>query len=119
MRLLIIDDEPRIGLTLRLLLEEHEVTVATSGSEAREELEGGAFDAVLCDLALDDTSGAELTRWIREHRPELAERIVLMTGGAITADDRALVRSLPPERRLDKPFTAAQVRAALESLTAR
>ena len=37
MRVLVIDDEPKIGLTLRLLLEEHEVTVATSGSEARED----------------------------------------------------------------------------------
>ncbi|MCB9594475.1 MAG: response regulator [Sandaracinaceae bacterium] len=113
MRLLVIDDEPRIGLTLRLLLEEHEVTVATSGSEAREELEHGAFDAILCDLMLDDTSGVELTSWIREHHPKLAERVVVMTGGAVTAEDRALFRSLPPERRLDKPFTAAQVRAAL------
>ena len=116
MRVLVIDDEPKIGLTLRLLLEEHEVTVATSGSEAREELDRGAFDAVLCDLMLDDTSGAELTRWIREHPPDLSERLVLMTGGAITPDDRALVRSLPPERCLDKPFTAAQVRAALAAL---
>ncbi len=116
MRLLVIDDEPKIGLTLRLLLEEHDVTVATSGSEAKEELEHGAFDAVLCDLMLDDTSGVELARWIRERRPELAERVVVMTGGAITPADRALLRSLPPERCLDKPFTAAQVRAALAAV---
>lgn len=116
MRVLVIDDEPRIGVTLRLLLEEHDVTVATSGREAREEIENAVFDAVLCDLMLDDTSGAELARWIGEVRPELAERVVMMTGGAVTQEARALMRSLPPERRLDKPFTAAQIRAVLDAI---
>ena len=106
MRLLVIDDEPRIGLTLRLLLDEHDVTIATSGEEAREKLEGGAFDAVLCDLMLDDTSGVEINHWIKDHRPDLTDKVVVMTGGAITAADRALVRSLPPGRcppQADKP----------------
>ncbi len=117
MRLLVIDDEPRIGLTLQLLLDEHQVSVATSGLEAREEIERASFDAVLCDLALDDVDGTELAAWISERRPELEGRVIMMTGGALTPQGRALMRALPPERKLDKPFTAAQLREALERFT--
>lgn len=116
MRLLVIDDEPRIGLTLRLLLEEHEVIVATSGREAREQLRSASFDAVLCDLMLDDTDGAELTAWIAENVPEMKERVVMMTGGALTEEGRELMRHHPKERWLEKPFSAAQIRAALDRI---
>lgn len=117
MRLLVIDDEPRIGLTLQLLLEEHDVTVATSGKEAREQLGSAEFDAVLCDLMLDDTSGAELTAWIAENVPAMKERVVMMTGGAITEEARELMRQHPKDRWLEKPFTASQIRAALDRIT--
>ncbi len=116
MRLLVIDDEPRIGLTLTLLLEEHDVTVATNGQEAREQLGAGSFDAVLCDLMLDDTNGAELTEWIAKNVPEMSERVVMMTGGALTEEAHALMRDHPPERWLEKPFTAQQIRAALDRI---
>jgi len=118
MRLLVIDDEPRIGLTLQLLLDEHDVSVATSGEEAREQIETDTFDAVLCDLMLDDVDGAELAAWIGERRPELDGRVIMMTGGAQTPEGRAAMRALPPERKLDKPFTAAQIRHALECISA-
>jgi len=116
MRLLVIDDEPRIGLTLKLLLAEHEVTVTTTGGEAREQVEAASFDAVLCDLTLGDTSGVELTEWIVTRRPEMAERVVMMSGGAMTPEARDLMRSIPPGRWLEKPFTAAQIRAALDRI---
>ncbi len=113
MRLLVIDDEPRIGLTLRLLLEEHDVTVATSGQEAREHMASASFDAVLCDLMLDDTNGAELSAWIAENAPEMKDRVVMMTGGALTEEGRELMRRHPKDRWLEKPFTAQQIRDAL------
>ena len=116
MRLLVIDDEPRIGLTLQLLLDEHEVCVATSGLEAHAEIEGASFDAVLCDLMLDDADGLELAAWIKERRPELEGRVIMMTGGALTAEGRAQMRALPPEQKLDKPFTSTELRDALERL---
>lgn len=116
MRLLVIDDEPRIGLTLKLLLEEHDVTVTTTGVQARREVEAASFDAVLCDLKLGDTSGVELTEWIVNRRPEMAERVLLMSGGAMTKEARDLMRSIPRGRWLEKPFTAAQIRDALDRI---
>jgi len=116
MRLLVIDDEPRIGLTLRLLLEEHDVTVATSDGEARERVEAATYDAVLCDLRLKDGSGAELAEWIEARRPELAGRVVMMTGGSVTDAGAGKLRDLPPERWLEKPFSAERIRAVLDRI---
>ena len=51
-RLLIVDDEPQIGNTLRLLLDpDHEVVPVTSGREALERIKTDtAFDIIFCDL---------------------------------------------------------------------
>lgn len=117
LRILVIDDEPLIGTTLRILLDEHDVRVATSGRQARELLETGAnYDAILCDLMLEETSGIELARWIRDARPELSNRLVLMTGGAFTDEAREFLRSVPSTRRLDKPFSSDEITRILDAL---
>ena len=112
-RVLIVDDEPLIGTTLRMLLDEHHVTVAASGEEAMSRIETEAFDLVLCDLMLDDVAGVELLARVRRVRPELAERVVFMTGGAYTAEAKRFLSSVPRSRRLDKPFSASEVIAVL------
>lgn len=117
MRVLVVDDEPLIGTTLRILLDEHEVKVASSGLAARELLERGeAFDAILCDLMLADFSGMDLARWLGGARPELSDRLVFMTGGAFTDEARSFLRAVPPARQLEKPFTTEQIMRVLRSL---
>lgn len=101
-------------MTLRILLEDHEVTVETSGRAARDLLaDGGEFDVILCDLMLDGISGMQLAAWVGEHRPALEPRLVFMTGGAFTDDARAFMRDVPRERQLEKPFSADEIEALL------
>jgi CheY-like chemotaxis protein len=117
LRVLVVDDEPLIGTTLRILLDDHEVAVASSGLAARELLERGeSYDVVLCDLMLADFSGMDLARWIASARPELTDRLVLMTGGAFTDDARAFLRGVPATRQLEKPFSTDQIMRILRSL---
>ncbi len=117
MRVLVIDDEPLICTTLRILLDEHEVRVVSSGREARELLAaGGSFDVILCDLMLDDFSGMDLARWLESARPDLLDRLVFMTGGAFTDEARRFLRGVPPTRRLEKPFSSEQITRILGSL---
>src|SRR5574341_1141408 len=65
-RLLVVDDEPHIGLLLRLKLESrgYELRLARSLFEARAILAVAAErpDALLLDLHLPDGSGGELLR---------------------------------------------------------
>lgn len=112
---LVVDDEPLIGTTLRILLEDHVVSVVTSGRAARDALErGDRFDVVLCDLMLEGFSGIDLARWLERERPELSDRLVFMTGGAFTDEARLFLRTVPRGRQLEKPFSADEVLRAIE-----
>lgn len=53
-RVLIVDDEPLIGRSLRRALRpDYDVTVVTSGRQAVEKIEAGEwFDAILCDVMM-------------------------------------------------------------------
>lgn len=114
-RVLVVDDEPLIGTTLRILLEDHAVTVVTSGRAARDMLDRGErFDVILCDLMLEGFSGIDLSRWLDKNRPELRDHLVFMTGGAFTEEARLFLRSVPTSRQLEKPFSADEIMRVLD-----
>lgn len=104
-RVLVVDDEPMIGATLRVVLaDEYDVMVVDSGREARRVLEADpAFDAILCDLMMSDVSGMELYEWVRATSAALADRMIFMTGGAYTERARRFLESTA-NARIDKPF---------------
>src|SRR6185437_3367023 len=83
MRILIVDDERPILLTLaaNLELDDFEVATAESGAAALELLARETFDLVLSDVRMPGMNGVELFRRIRQLRPDCP--VVLMTGFAI------------------------------------
>ncbi len=113
-RILVVDDEVAIGLTLSVLLAEaHDVVVATSGSQALEILtRDDAFDAVLCDVMMPGMTGVQLYERIRANWPGLADRVLFMTGGASSPDARQFFegRDIP---WLEKPFSTEELHEAL------
>ena len=71
-RLLVVDDEENIALTISevLRLEGYEVDVASSGSEAARLLdEGREYDLVLTDLHMEDGDGLSLLEDVRRRLP--------------------------------------------------
>lgn len=117
-RVFVIDDEPLLGQTLKLGLDEScEVTLETSGASARQRLLAGErFDLVLCDLGLPDLSGADVYRDVVGARPELARAFVLITGGAVTAEARSFLEQHAGPL-LQKPFTLVEVERLVQQLT--
>lgn len=116
-RILVVDDEPLIGTTLRVLLsDQHEVVVENSASSAMARLEeDDKFDAIVCDLMMPRVSGMDLHKWLKANRPELAKRIIFMTGGAFTEDaDRFLEHT--DVTAIEKPFDAQELIALVEKL---
>ena len=111
-RLLLVDDEPMLQFTLRLMLEEFfEVVVADSGDQARLAIEAAPrFDVVLSDLQMPGGSGQDLYLWAVKAYPELAGRFVFMTGGAFTPKARAFLERHEGES-LSKPFALKELRA--------
>src|SRR6185436_3966064 len=83
---LIVDDEPRVGLMLKRLLDrDYTVTTVTNIADAQKLFaEGRAFDAILCDLMMPDGTGMDLHARLRQQGSPMAERMLFVTGGAFT-----------------------------------
>lgn len=113
-RVLVIDDEPLLGRTLRLAFQEdHEVVVVTSGREALELLATDAdFDLILCDLMMPDMNGMQVYERMLQERPSIIERLVFMTGGAYTPEARAFLDQ-HIDAQLEKPFDMARFEGLL------
>lgn len=84
-RLLVVDDEPLVLRALaRALGREHDVTTLSSPDEALARLSTTTWDLVLSDVMMPEMNGVEFARRAVELCPGLADRVVLMTGGAFT-----------------------------------
>ncbi len=116
-RILIIDDEPIVAAAMRRMLAgEHEVEVSTRAAEALERARAGeVFDVMLCDLMMPQMTGMELHAAMQAIDAAAAERIVFMTGGAFTVAARRFLDQVP-NRRIEKPFSAPEVRALINEL---
>ncbi len=114
-RVLLVDDEIAIGVTLRAALEEeHELLVLASAEAAIEWLrDDDLFDLVLTDISMPGMSGLDLLAHIRQHLPELASRVVLMSGGALPSG--VSESALAGVSVLEKPFAVEALRNAIYS----
>ena len=113
--ILIIDDEPRMLTTMRRTLSgEHHVTVAATAKEALALIEQGkSFDVILCDLMMPEMTGMALYRKLEHERPEIARRMVFITGGAFTPGAREFLASVP-NATFEKPFSSDELRRFLQ-----
>ncbi|MEP7122176.1 MAG: ATP-binding protein [Byssovorax sp.] len=111
-RILVVDDEPALGPAVRALFAgEHDVVVAVSGREALARLvDDPDFDVILCDLMMPDLTGMDLFEELKSIRPELAERFVFMTGGALTGRAEEFFKR-HANRCIQKPFDLAELRS--------
>ncbi|MGZ3447476.1 MAG: response regulator [Myxococcaceae bacterium] len=92
-RVLVVDDEPLVASAARRLrARTHEGAVAHSGPAALTMLEAGPFDAVLCDLMMPHMTGMELHACLSRTRPEVAGRMVFLTGGVFHVEAERFLR---------------------------
>jgi PAS domain S-box-containing protein len=81
-KILIVDDEPRIRDSLKLLLDEqgYDVYTVSSGQEAKDILSVYQFDLALLDMVIPDMNGHQLMEHIYETSPGTV--VVIITGHA-------------------------------------
>jgi PAS domain S-box-containing protein len=116
LQVLVIDDEPEIGDSIQRLLKDHDVLAARSAAEALALLRERSFDVLLCDLLMPSMTGMDLHAHLAKTRPELVERMIFLTGGPFAHGVREFLASVP-NTRLDKPFEAEELVAAVEART--
>ncbi len=107
--ILVVDDDPLTTKNLRRILarEGHRVTVAATGREALQQLDGGRFDLVLTDLVLGDVDGLEILKHTKSVAP--ATEVIVITGhGSVQSAVEAM--SLQAFHYLLKPLRAEEVR---------
>jgi len=121
-RALVVDDEAGIAAILSEILMRDGFTcdIAGNGREARALIERAAsdaarYDAVLCDLRMAEEDGPTFFRWLKQARPDLAERIAFVTGDTLgPAAGRFLEECGRPV--VEKPFVPSEIRKVVAVL---
>lgn len=117
--LVVDDEEPVLRLMERLLHElGHRAQVVKSGEEALELSARENFDLVLADVKMPGMDGFDLARAIRRRDPDLAERIIFLTGDTLSHGTRERLEE-SGNIFLAKPFSIEQLAEALQSLLRR
>jgi DNA-binding NtrC family response regulator len=101
--ILVVDDEPAIGVAIRRLLQRggHDVDVTSSGEDALARLAARRYELVITDLNLGSMSGMEVLRAAKERSPATA--VVMIT--AYGSEQRAVeAMKLGAVDYLPKPF---------------
>jgi CheY-like chemotaxis protein len=109
-RVLVVDDDKVLGNAFRMTLSrDFDVHVVSSATEALEVLaDDGTFDFIFCDLMMPEMSGMDFFAEFSRRKPEVADKVLFMTGGAYSPEVRAFI-SRVPNRCLQKPFDPAVV----------
>ena len=118
MRILVIEDEPRMLDLLRRGLQERDCAVMTAmdGETGLEIAAGCEFDAILLDIGLPRRNGYEVVRALRERASTTS---VLMLTARDGEDDIIRGLDLGADDYMTKPFSFPELVARLQSLIRR
>jgi CheY-like chemotaxis protein len=113
---LLIEDEPAVMAYVRAALERsgYSVVGTESGVDGLRLLESGEFLGVVSDMRTPGgVDGAEVHAWITRHRPDLASRVVFITGDIANEETVAILEKTGAPC-VEKPFRVQQFIAVVE-----
>ncbi len=117
-RLLLVEDEPGLQLTLsdRLAAEGYSVETAADGDTAIRRAGGEPFDIIVLDVMLPGRDGFEVARTLRQQGVQTP---ILMLTARSQVVDRVVGLKLGADDYLTKPFDTMELLARLEALLRR
>jgi CheY-like chemotaxis protein len=113
---LLIEDEPAVMAYVRAALERsgYSVVCTESGVDALGLLERGEFQGVVSDMRTPGgVDGGDVYAWIAEHRPQLAPRLVFITGDIANEETVATLQKTGAPC-VEKPFRVKQFISVVE-----
>jgi DNA-binding response OmpR family regulator len=116
-RILIIDDEPELRLTIREALEAagYEVEEAKNGIEGLNFHRRWPFDLIITDIFMPGKDGLEVIKELRQ-KNEVLPVLAISGGGLFHADEAlAVARQVGANDVLQKPFALQQIVWSVES----
>ena len=111
-RILVVEDDPRVSRSTVSALQElgHHPHAVSSGADALEVLDQeGRFDLIITDVVMPNMTGVELAREVDRRFPGL--NVLFVTG---YVGEAGTLDELGGRDLLRKPFTVAQLAAAVE-----
>lgn len=117
-RILVVDDEKNIRMTLKQCLkgEKYDVELAVNGEEGLKKLKEESFDLVLLDIKMPGLTGMEVLKRLREIGNNV--KVIMMT--AYGTIDRAVeAMKLGAIDFLSKPFTPEEIRKIVNDVLSR
>ncbi|MBV8081235.1 MAG: response regulator transcription factor [Actinobacteria bacterium] len=118
MRVLVVEDEPKMAQLLKrgLVEEGHAVDVSASGEDALWMAGATAYDAIVLDVMLPDLDGFGVCRELR--RREIWTPVLLLTARD-AVEDRVQGLDTGADDYLVKPFSFSELLARLRALVRR
>jgi len=115
LHVLVADDEEAVRKTWERYFTRlgAAVTVAGDGQRALDLIRGQDFDAVVLDLKMPVLGGWDVVQAARRERPDLASRIIIVSGDATGLFDLQTAEHLEPWRVLEKPVDLDAIRQAV------
>jgi DNA-binding response OmpR family regulator len=117
-KILLIEDEPSVAAFVRTALERsgYEVVASHSAREGLELLGKGDFGGVISDFRTPGgINGADVREWLGRHRPELAARLIFITGDTASRDTVSLLAKAQTPF-IEKPFRLRELLAAVDKI---
>ncbi len=108
---LLIEDEPAVLGFVKAALERagYNVTAVATGAEALQVLARDNFLGVVSDMRTPGgVDGADVHAWISSYRPELAARLIFITGDIVNEETAATLRRTGAPC-VEKPFRVQQL----------
>src|SRR5919109_199313 len=117
-RVLVVEDEPKIAqvLTSALEGEHYDVAIAATGEDGFFRANAEVFDLVVLDLMLPGRSGLEILQALRNRQIQTPVLILTARDGV---DDRVLGLDLGADDYLVKPFALPELLARIRALLRR
>jgi two-component system alkaline phosphatase synthesis response regulator PhoP len=118
-KILIVDDEPNIVLSLEFLMQQsgYEVSIARDGEEALAQMTAFQPDLILLDIMLPQLNGFEVCQKIRENSAWSGVKVVMLSAkGRELEVSKGL--ALGADAYITKPFSTKELVERVRSLLA-
>ncbi len=116
-RMLVVDDEEYILDFFVEVFRTLPVTLdtASNGHQAMEMLAATDYDVIITDFKMPQMGGRDLYRWVKSERPEMANRILFVTGDTVSRDTQSFFEQTSA-RYLAKPFKIEEIKEQILNL---
>lgn len=116
-KILIVDDDPYILMSLEFLMKKtgNEVMIARNGNEALDSINNNKPDLIILDIMMPDVDGYSICKYIKS-TPSLKDMIVVFLSAKTKEADIQKGYQLGAAKYISKPFSTREFAKEIKEL---